>query len=222
MFGWDGIVRLIDFGVCWDEREPDVGEEWKETDTNRCYSMGTGAYRAPELLFGDKTYDPQAVDIWAAGCTLAEFFTKFTTQTNPDNTQSPDSSGRRLSYFDATEGDMVLIGDIFNVLGTPNSYNWPDFDSLPDAKKLHFHPKQPKELITRLPDLESLTTHREILQLFEKMLRLDPHFRAPAWVLHDEMHEYEFEQEELKVILQPWYDQSIGILSKAAGKDIKR
>ncbi|EIW72037.1 hypothetical protein TREMEDRAFT_24220, partial [Tremella mesenterica DSM 1558] len=57
MFGWDGIVRLIDFGVCWDEREPDV------------------AYRAPELLFGDKTYDPQAIDIWAAGCTLAEFFT---------------------------------------------------------------------------------------------------------------------------------------------------
>jgi serine/threonine protein kinase len=31
-------------------------------------------YRAPELLFLPRTYDPFALDLWSAGCVLAELF----------------------------------------------------------------------------------------------------------------------------------------------------
>lgn len=31
-------------------------------------------YRAPELLFSPRTYDPFALDLWSAGCVLAELF----------------------------------------------------------------------------------------------------------------------------------------------------
>jgi serine/threonine protein kinase len=32
-------------------------------------------YRAPELLFGTRTYDPLAIDLWSLGATFAQFFT---------------------------------------------------------------------------------------------------------------------------------------------------
>lgn len=62
------------------------------TSTNR-------AYRAPELLFGAKAYDAQAIDLWAAAATLAEMFTPF------DNASSSPAESNRQSFDDDGEGD---------------------------------------------------------------------------------------------------------------------
>lgn len=42
-----------------------------------CHSPGRpiSPYRAPELLFGTRTYDAKALDLWSLGATFAEFFT---------------------------------------------------------------------------------------------------------------------------------------------------
>ena len=37
--------------------------------------ISTRLYRAPELLFGNRFYGVE-IDLWAAGCVLAEMFTR--------------------------------------------------------------------------------------------------------------------------------------------------
>lgn len=97
-------------------------------------------YRAPELLFSPTSYDPQAIDIWAAGCALAEFFTPLSAPSATSaegydlvdddafstdlETPSHQIKGRQ-SLFDATYGDLGLAGSIFALKGSPNSLNWP-------------------------------------------------------------------------------------------------
>lgn len=41
-------------------------------------------YRAPELLFGPRTYDAFAIDAWSLGVTFAEFFTSLRLQNDED------------------------------------------------------------------------------------------------------------------------------------------
>ena len=41
-------------------------------------------YRAPELLFGPRMYDPFAIDAWSLGVTFSEFFTSLRLQTDED------------------------------------------------------------------------------------------------------------------------------------------
>jgi len=70
-------------------------------------------YRAPEILLGKTRYDT-SIDMWSAGCILAEI----------------------------TTGDAVFMGDseidqlyqIFRLLGTPSAAEWPGVHSLPDYK----------------------------------------------------------------------------------------
>ncbi|KAK4699838.1 hypothetical protein P7C70_g6413, partial [Phenoliferia sp. Uapishka_3] len=65
----DGRILLIDFGISIEEGDEQPGQMY--------HQVGTGPYRAPELLFTARTYDPKALDLWALGATLAEFFRPF-------------------------------------------------------------------------------------------------------------------------------------------------
>ncbi|KAJ9126809.1 hypothetical protein QFC24_001842 [Naganishia onofrii] len=71
----DGRVELIDLGTAFD------GSLYVDDDGNiidvRCQTnqVGSGPYRAPELLFGADSYSPMHIDLWALGATLSEFFT---------------------------------------------------------------------------------------------------------------------------------------------------
>lgn len=59
--------------------------------------VGTNPYRAPELLFSSRTYGA-GVDMWAAGCILAEFITaRHRPLFAPDGTMSAGSSRRSSS-----------------------------------------------------------------------------------------------------------------------------
>lgn len=100
----EGPAYLADFGIAWspiDKASEDA--EQKITD------VGTTCYRPPELLFGNTAYGC-ALDLWAAGCVVAEACSK-----------------THESLFDAGDlgSELALIQSIFSTLGTPNTTIWP-------------------------------------------------------------------------------------------------
>jgi serine/threonine protein kinase len=100
----DGPSYLSDFGIAW---APNFSGS--EAAEKKITDVGTTCYRAPELLFGNAKYGC-ALDLWAAGCTVAEVLV-------------PDHS----PLFDSGElgSDLALIQSIFSKLGTPNLTVWP-------------------------------------------------------------------------------------------------
>ena len=62
----EGPVYLTDFGIAWSPDDKD-----SEPANNKITDVGTTCYRPPELLFGDRGYD-SSLDMWAAGCVVAE------------------------------------------------------------------------------------------------------------------------------------------------------
>lgn len=100
----DGPAYLADFGIAW---SPDTSGS--ERPDSKITDVGTTCYRPPELLFGNKAYDC-TLDLWAAGCTVAEIL-------DPDH----------ATLFDSGElgSDLALLQSIFKKLGTPNLTRWP-------------------------------------------------------------------------------------------------
>jgi serine/threonine protein kinase len=100
----DGPAYLTDFGISW---APDV--LGSEAPSEKITDVGTTCYRPPELLFGNKSYGC-SLDLWAAGCTVAEALVP----------ASP-------TLFDSGElgSDLALIQSMFSKLGTPNLKVWP-------------------------------------------------------------------------------------------------
>ncbi|KAJ3773548.1 kinase-like domain-containing protein [Lentinula raphanica] len=163
-----GRVTLIDFGIVWDgSRDDKNGDLWPENEDNMYFEVSTGPYRAPELLFGTRSYDAYAIDMWSLGAMFAEFFTSLipsspssddltypTYVTSPfasdsgSSTWNPSACYSRSSLFDASRGEIGLAWSIFKIFGTPRepaneeeeakSWAWPGFQSLPDAQKVEF------------------------------------------------------------------------------------
>ena len=109
-------------------------------------------YRAPELLFGSTLYST-AVDVWAAGCVLAELLL-------------------RRPWLPGTS-DLSQLGLIFNALGTPPKGGWPGAAaSLPGY--VDFAPRpRPASLAPLFPP----GTPADALDLLSKMVALDPRER---------------------------------------------
>ena len=130
----DGLLKICDFGLSryfslpMRQYSPNVVSIW---------------YRAPELLFGVHYYD-LAIDIWSAGCIIAEMTTG-------------------LPLFKG-DSDVDQLHKIFSILGTPD----------PEAaKKLGdistFETYQPKDLreVLKCDD-------QYLIDLITKMLAIDP------------------------------------------------
>jgi cyclin-dependent kinase len=100
----DGPAYLSDFGIAWAP-----GVVGAESADSKITDVGTTCYRPPELLFGNTHYDT-SLDLWAAGCTVAEVL-------HPDH----------ATLFDSGElgSDLALIQSVFKKLGTPNLEVWP-------------------------------------------------------------------------------------------------
>ncbi len=99
-----GPAYLADFGIAWSPNDP-ASEPAQEKITD----VGTTSYRPPELLFGYTAYDT-SLDLWAAGCTVAEMVRPC-----------------HRSIFDAGDlgSELALIKSIFSTLGTPDEELWP-------------------------------------------------------------------------------------------------
>ena len=95
--------------------------------TNRVVTLW---YRPPELLLGERNYGP-AVDLWGAGCIMAEMWTR-----------SPIMQGNTEQH------QLTLIAQL---CGTINPEVWPGVDKLdlfnrmelPKGKFLNFRAKIP-------------------------------------------------------------------------------
>jgi cyclin-dependent kinase len=99
-----GPAYLADFGIAWRE-----GSIEAEPADKKITDIGTTCYRPPEVLFGHKGYNT-ALDLWAAGCVVAEAI----------------AVGHK-QLFDAgpVGSDLSLIQSIFTTLGTPDEQTWP-------------------------------------------------------------------------------------------------
>ncbi|KAL9122992.1 MAG: hypothetical protein Q9187_000450 [Circinaria calcarea] len=113
-----GPAYLADFGIAWMD-----GDAASEPTDAKITDVGTTSYRPPELLFGHTGYGC-SLDLWAAGCVVAEAVT----------------DGRR-ALFDAGPlgSELALIQSIFKTLGTPTDETWPEARGFPDWGKMEFY-----------------------------------------------------------------------------------
>lgn len=103
-----GPAFLSDFGTTW---HPSLSTD--EPDDHKCLEVGTTCYRAPETLFGNRSYDTK-LDMWAAGAMLVECIRQ------PPKTLF-ESRGT------SEDGNQLgLILSIFKTLGTPTKMTWPE------------------------------------------------------------------------------------------------
>ncbi|KAJ3576092.1 hypothetical protein NP233_g662 [Leucocoprinus birnbaumii] len=170
LFSEDGHLKLIDFGIAYEAtEEPDPTDVWPEPRDRLYFEVSTGktsGYRAPELLFGSRNYDPFAIDRWSFGATLASFFTPLcltspdddsdddnSTQSDPFivpthlNVSSPDTHWSRETLYDSSRGEIGLAWSIFKINGTPNKDTWPEWESLPQSQTLMFNDVVGKGLV---------------------------------------------------------------------------
>lgn len=97
-----GVLKLGDFGLARACGIP------VNTYSNEVVTLW---YRAPDVLMGLRNYNT-LIDIWLAGCILAEMFT-----------------GKPL-FPGASNDDQLLR--IFRLMGTPNEHTWPGVSKLPN------------------------------------------------------------------------------------------
>jgi cyclin-dependent kinase len=124
---------LADFGIAWLQNDPA-----SEPPAQKITDIGTTSYRPPELLFGRKNYSYE-VDLWAAGCVVAEIV---------------EGRGHDWTLFDAGElgSELALVKSIFETLGTPDKEVWPEAKELPDWGKMTFVDFPGKEWVEILPN----------------------------------------------------------------------
>ncbi|KAH0792657.1 CMGC/CDK protein kinase [Histomonas meleagridis] len=147
----NGDAKIADFGLA---------RSLDHTSKPLTCNVVTMSYRAPELLMHDSNYTT-AIDIWSLGCL---FFTLITGKT----------------LFNSTSSDEVSrLMSIFNICGSPNINNWPEFANYPNSQIFvslcHNESVLHKYLEDNLPN-----QYYCIIDLLEKMLSLDPSKRPTA------------------------------------------
>ena len=108
-------VKICDFGCAVYEND--------KIDGKFSIEGFTLWYKAPELLFGDRSYDYN-VDMWAFGCILAEML-------------------QGVPLFPGVN-DIHQISKINHLIGSPTETNWPEFVNMPDYGKLGIDYVSPK------------------------------------------------------------------------------
>lgn len=145
-----GVLKLADFGLA---RAISLVKEKENRYTNRVVTLW---YRPPELLLGARNYGPP-VDLWGAGCIMAEMWTR-----------SPIMQGNNES------AQLNLISQL---CGTIAPEVWPKVEELEQYKKIDL----PKGLKRRVKDrLKAYVKDPYALDLLDKLLTLDPNARIDS------------------------------------------
>ena len=168
-------LKLADFGLarCI---EPSILEQMQSNNSSSVSSSNdltnkviTLWYRPPEILLGACQYGP-AVDVWSAGCILAELLL-----------------GKPLF---AGKSELETLNLIIDLLGTPTSESWEFFERMKKAKPLSSQSAPPLDLpsirkdtpptSSRLRDKYHTKVGGPALNLLEKLLEWDPRKRLTA------------------------------------------
>ncbi|OAA76611.1 Protein kinase-like domain protein [Akanthomyces lecanii RCEF 1005] len=104
-----GPAHLSDFGIAW---HPALSAA-EEPAAAKILDIGTGPYRAPDMLFVNKAYGTE-VDVWALGVMLAECLSA--PPRPPFESRAAQEDGNQLG----------LILSIFKTMGTPTPETWPE------------------------------------------------------------------------------------------------
>ncbi|KRZ37120.1 Cyclin-dependent kinase 9 [Trichinella pseudospiralis] len=144
-----GVLKLADFGLArpLNKQNPRY--------TNRVVTLW---YRPPELLLGDRKYTT-AIDIWGAGCIMAEMWTR-----------SPimQASGN-------TEQHQIML--ITQLCGSITPTVWPGVEQLPLFHMLKLPMDQKRRVKERL---KPYIRDAQALDLIDALLTLDPAKRIDA------------------------------------------
>ncbi|XP_040568399.1 cyclin-dependent kinase 20 [Lepeophtheirus salmonis] len=142
----DGRLKIADLGL----------SRIFSAEGERPYSheVATRWYRAPELLYGSRSYT-QSMDLWSTGCIFGEMLNR-----------SPIFRG---------ENDIDQLGIVIKVLGTFNEETWPGAKELPDYSKITFPSMQPIPLEEIVPDAS-----KEAQSLLKAFLVYDGKIRVEA------------------------------------------
>lgn len=154
----DGPAYLSDFGTAW---HPELSIYTEPAD-QKVLDIGTGPYRSPEALFGNKSYGT-AVDMWAAGTMLAECCR------NPPRTLFES----RPAYEDGNQLGLIL--SIFKTMGSPTHDTWPEavaFKTPPFEMYQTFEGQKWEELLADVED--------EIRDIIASLVRYSSDARASA------------------------------------------
>uniref|UniRef100_A0A1I7UL37 Protein kinase domain-containing protein n=1 Tax=Caenorhabditis tropicalis TaxID=1561998 RepID=A0A1I7UL37_9PELO len=111
-------------------------------------------YRPIEILLSCKNHTT-AVDIWSAGCVMAELY-------------------RRCPLFKG-EGQINMINKIINVLGKPTLEEWPTMNELPAMSMIELSGPDSKNFENAIPNAS-----KKSLDLIQNMIMFDPARRFSA------------------------------------------
>merc|ERR1711868_322293 len=146
-----GILKLADFGLARAISINKAGQPNRYT--NRVVTLW---YRPPELLLGERNYG-SAVDMWGAGCIMAEMWTR-----------SPIMQGN------SDQHQLTLIAQLCGAISTDV---WPSVDSLDLYNKVDI----PKGVKRRVKErLRPYVKDQYACDLIDKLLTLDPSKRIDA------------------------------------------
>ena len=140
----EGFLKICDFGLA---------RMYSLHPVQYTHEVVTLWYRPAELLLGSTEYDT-SVDVWGAGCIIAEMIT-----------------GVPLFPGDSEIDELYRI---FKVMGTPDENTWPGFQSLPQ-----YSPTLP---IFKPQELQSVlgTDDKLLIDLLTQLLQVNPAKRISA------------------------------------------
>ncbi|XP_055639087.1 cyclin-dependent kinase 9-like [Toxorhynchites rutilus septentrionalis] len=147
----NGVLKLADFGLARAFSITKNGQANRYT--NRVVTLW---YRPPELLLGDRNYGPP-VDMWGAGCIMAEMWTR-----------SPIMQG-------STEQLQLIF--ISQLCGSFTPEVWPGVEHLELYQKMELPLKQKRKVRDRL---RPYVKDSNGVDLLDKLLILDPKERIDA------------------------------------------
>lgn len=147
----NGILKLADFGLARAFSVSKTGVPNRYT--NRVVTLW---YRPPELLLGDRNYGPP-VDMWGAGCIMAEMWTR-----------SPIMQGN-------TEQQQIIF--ISQLCGSFTPEVWPGIEKLELYNKMELPMGHKRKVKDRL---KAYVQNQYGCHLLDKLLQLDPNARIDA------------------------------------------
>ena len=144
-----GVLKLADFGLARAFSMKGQPNRY----TNRVVTLW---YRPPELLLGERNYGPP-VDLWGAGCIMAEMWTR-----------SPIMQGN-------TEQHQLQL--ISQLCGSITPEVWPEVENLELYSKIELPKGQKRKVKDRL---KAYVKDQYALDLLDKLLTLDPSKRCDS------------------------------------------
>lgn len=147
----NGTLKLADFGLARAFSQPK--KDQPNRYTNRVVTLW---YRPPELLLGERNYT-SAVDMWGAGCIMAELWTR-----------TPIMQG---------SSEQTQLTYIVQLCGSINTKVWPNVDKLDLYHKVNLPKDQKRKVRQRLT---VYIKDQLALDLVDKLLTLNPAERIDA------------------------------------------